>query len=98
MIVRIVKMNFDESAVPAFQELFNRQMEKIRHFPGCSHLELCRDTDHLGVFYTISHWKGVSELENYRQSALFTSIWIEVKRWFCAKPEAWSLSRELCLP
>ena len=30
-------------------------------------------------------------LENYKNSALFKSIWPNIKVWFDAKPEAWSL-------
>ena len=40
---------------------------------------------------TYSVWDDEKTLENYKNSALFESIWTNIKVWFDAKPEAWSL-------
>jgi len=47
--------------------------------------------DFLLHFETYSVWDDEKTLENYKNSALFESIWPNIKVWFDAKPEAWSL-------
>jgi quinol monooxygenase YgiN len=93
MIVRIVKMTFLHEQTNVFMAIFERSKSLIRHFPGCSHLELLQDTRHLHIFYTYSYWSDEEALENYRQSDLFKSTWAQTKVLFAAKAEAVSLSR-----
>jgi quinol monooxygenase YgiN len=40
MITRIVKMNFRPEEVENFLNIFHQSKDKIRHMPGCKHLEL----------------------------------------------------------
>jgi len=40
MLIRIVRMTFQEEKVAAFLENFESNKKKIRSFPGCRHLEL----------------------------------------------------------
>ena len=93
MIIRIVKMSFAPQHVQAFTELFARQQQQIRHFPGCRHLELWRGQENGSVFFTYSHWDSPDALEQYRNSGLFHETWAATKTLFNAKPEAWSLER-----
>lgn len=93
MIVRIVKMTFEASETEAFQELFQRNKEKIRGFEGCEFLELYRDKNDRNIFFTYSYWQDEAALENYRVSPLFKEVWSETKKLFSAKPEAWSVDK-----
>ncbi len=93
MIVRIVKMTFKPAEVATFRTLFEGWKPRIRAFPGCQHLELLADVDDPGVFFTYSHWDGPSDLDAYRDSEVFASVWPTVKGLFAAPAEAWTLER-----
>ena len=97
MLIRIVKMIFEPKEVENFQQLFNRNKNKIRNFEGCHHLELLRDKNDKNIFFTYSYWNDESALNNYRHSALFKEVWAETKVLFSAKPEAWSVDRLVSL-
>jgi quinol monooxygenase YgiN len=90
MIVRIVKMHFRPDAVQEFLDIFERSCEQIRAFPGCEHLELWQDRHDRGIFFTHSRWQSLEQLNAYRDSALFASVWPRTKALFAAMPEAWS--------
>lgn len=94
MLIRIVKMSFDPEKVTEFQSIFNDSKEKIRSQPGCHHLELLRDIDQPNIFLTYSYWEGPEYLEQYRNSALFGTVWKSTKALFNDQPQAWSVNRE----
>ena len=93
MLTRIVRMHFTEAGVDEFLEIFNRNKEAIRNFPGCSHLQLLKDRDDPNSYTTLSHWDGPESLENYRKSALFGSVWGRVKTLFSERTQAFSLEK-----
>lgn len=94
MLVRIVKMTFRPEAVSQFESLFEETKTQIRNATGCIHLSLLRDVHNPNVFFTYSHWVGQDALNNYRDSALFASVWPRTKALFAAKPEAWSTEQK----
>lgn len=98
MLIRIVKMGFEESFIPTFLKNFEVYKEKIRHFKGCSHLELLRSDDDPTVFFTYSHWTDDQALQAYRNSKTFKEVWAMTKPGFNKKPEAWSVNRVVKLP
>ena len=93
MFVRIVKMGFHAENVDAFQAIFDDKKEKIRGNNGCQLLELYRDKNDPTIFFTYSYWNKEQDLENYRNSELFKSVWVETKALFNKKPEAWSVDK-----
>ena len=93
MFVRIVKLSFHEDKIPAFLENFELMKEKIRNAPGNRFLELYQDKNNKSIFFTYSYWETEEDLENYRKSALFDSIWTYTKQFFNDKPEAWSVDK-----
>jgi quinol monooxygenase YgiN len=93
MVVRIVRMHFRADAVERFLKTFNDNKESIRNFPGCTYMELMKDIRALNTFVTISHWEKVEDLDEYRQSRLFESVWAKTKPLFSAKAEAFSVER-----
>lgn len=97
MFVRIVKLSFQEDKVVDFLEYFETIKERIRHFPGCSFLELYRDKEHPNMFFTYSYWNDVQDLENYKNSDTFQEIWPFVKTLFQDRPEAWSVDKMVTL-
>lgn len=98
MIVRIVKMTFKAEEIGQFKGLFEGWRPQIRSFPGCRHLELLHDLDDPRIFFTYSHWDGPENLEAYRVSAVFASVWPVVKGLFAEPAEAWSVEREQGIP
>lgn len=84
-------MDFDPEKVNDFLTLFETVKDKIATFPGCTHLELCKDAQLDHVYYTFSKWEREEDLETYRHSELFTDTWAKTKVLFGGKPLAYSL-------
>ena len=82
MLVRIVHMHFTKDQVEKFLEIFKESESSIRGMQGCVRLELLHDIDDDCHFSTISHWEKVEDLENYRNSSLFRTVWGRVKPMF----------------
>jgi len=97
MFVRIVKMSFEPSKVDVFLAHFEIHKTAIRNFKGCQLLELYRDKTDTNVFFTYSYWNNETDLEAYRQSDVFKTVWSETKPMFNAKPEAWSVEKFVTL-
>ncbi|MFM9839792.1 MAG: putative quinol monooxygenase [Cyclobacteriaceae bacterium] len=93
MIIRIVRMHFTEVSSIAFLEIFYQHKEAIRHFAGCSHLQLLKDAKDPLCYTTLSHWDKPESLENYRNSELFEGVWSRVKPLFSKRTEAFSLEK-----
>ncbi|MCP4460350.1 MAG: antibiotic biosynthesis monooxygenase [Cytophagales bacterium] len=91
MLIRIVRMTFDQSKVEEFKLLFDEVQTKIQNFPGCQHVELCADVSDSSVFYTFSKWDSEEALEAYRTSDFFDDTWVRTKVLFDGKAEAYSL-------
>jgi heme-degrading monooxygenase HmoA len=80
--------------VPDFKSHFETVKEKINGFPGCEGMKLLQDQSNKNIFFTYSKWEKESDLENYRKSELFGSIWPTVKKWFSERAEAWSVDEK----
>jgi len=91
MFTRIVKMEFRPEEIATFQSNFETVKEKIRSFPGCTFLELYQDISEPTLFFTYSKWENEKDLENYRNSELFKTVWATTKPMFRSKPQAWSV-------
>ncbi len=86
-------MGFQEAHIEAFLSNFNENKARIRNFKGCKLLELYRDKNHPNIFFTYSYWESEADLEHYRQSDLFKTVWNKTKVLFSMKPEAWSVDK-----
>ena len=98
MFVRIVKMSFEPSKIEDFLAHFEIHKQDIRNVEGCEFLELYQDKSQTNVFFTYSFWNKENDLEQYRQSELFKSVWSKTKPMFNAKPEAWTVEKLVTLP
>lgn len=90
-LTRIVKMHFASGHIETFIALFNENRERIAAFPGCEGVNLHRDLADPDIFFTISRWRSEDDLENYRRSELFASVWKRTRVLFQGKAEAWSV-------
>ena len=97
MFVRIVKMSFHSEHIVLFQSIFEEKKEFIRSSEGCKLLELYQDKTNPGIFFTYSYWNEVQDLEKYRNSDLFKTVWAKTKVLFNDKPEAWSVDKLVSL-
>lgn len=95
MIVRIVQMTFRPEEVENFQLLFDERNERIRHFEGCTHLELWQDAHNPNIFFTYSNWESETHLDHYRFSEFFKDTWARTKALFADKPNAWSVVQKV---
>ncbi len=96
-MIRIVKLTLDPEKVEDFLKMFNEKKTHIRNFPGCNRLELLKNINQPGVFFTYSWWDSETDLNNYRDSELFQTTWAYTKTMFIGKPEAWSVEQEYIL-
>lgn len=90
-------MSFDPSKIATFLAYFETKKHLIRAAAGCEFLELYQDQTNPEILFTYSQWRDVSDLENYRHSDLFKTVWATTKQSFNAKPEAWSVDRLVSL-
>jgi quinol monooxygenase YgiN len=97
MITRLVKMTFRPEEAARFLELFEGWRHRIIAFPGCEHLELLRDTGQPHIFFTYSVWRTAADLDAYRRSEVFGSVWPVVKRLFLEPAEAWTVERRVAM-
>jgi heme-degrading monooxygenase HmoA len=86
-------MEFQEEKIEEFLVNFENVKEKIRNTKGCRLLELYGDKTNTAIFFTYSYWETEQDLENYRKSELFKTVWAKTKPLFNAKPEAWSVDK-----
>lgn len=86
-------MGFNKNDIASFLNHFEANKQAIRHFDGCSFLELYRDLNNPSVFFTYSYWEDENALEQYRQSELFKTVWTKTKPLFNVRPEAWSVHK-----
>ncbi len=86
-------MSFEPSKIDEFLANFESNKTKIRNFDGCQFLELYRDQNNTNIFFTYSYWNSVADLNNYRHSELFKTVWSKTKPLFNAKPETWSVDK-----
>lgn len=93
MLIRIVKMNFKEESLDTFLAFFNERKDRIRHFPGCSHLELWQDLHQPSVWFTYSIWESETALDHYRYSDFFKETWAFTRQHFAGKAEAYSIRK-----
>ncbi|PIE49559.1 MAG: antibiotic biosynthesis monooxygenase [Flavobacteriales bacterium] len=91
MLIRIVKMSFRPEEVDNFLQIFSEIKHKIIARKGCTKLDLYQDKDNTNIFFTYSFWNSKADLEDYRNSELFISVWAKTKVLFNDKPEAWSV-------
>jgi hypothetical protein len=93
MFIRIVKMSFKKEKIDDFLINFNKNKEKIKKMKGCERLDLYQDKKEPSIFFTYSHWNSEEDLENYRKSELFKSVWAKTKLMFNDRPLAWSVDK-----
>lgn len=93
MLIRIVKLTFKPENIPSFERIFQESKRKILSFEGCTKVELYQDLKNPNIFFTYSIWDKESDLEHYRSSDFFTSVWGKTKELFLEKPEAWSVNK-----
>lgn len=90
MITRIVKLTFEADKIDDFLTFFETIKHQVNTFPGCYGMRLLRDVNHPTIVMTYSNWDSDKSLNNYRDSAIFGTVWPTIKPWFGAKPEAWT--------
>lgn len=98
MIIRFVKMTFQEKYVDGFLAAVDQRKERIRSFAGCQYLQILQDLHQPNIIFSHSYWETEEDLNNYRHSEFFQEIWQESKPKFAAKAEAWSVKNLHELP
>ncbi|WP_297798064.1 antibiotic biosynthesis monooxygenase family protein [uncultured Eudoraea sp.] len=93
MLIRIVKLTLKKENIASFEQIFEETKDYIRNFEGCCSLELYQDRANSNIFFTYSHWENEENLEKYRKSDFFRTVWGKTKLLFEDKAEAWSVNR-----
>jgi quinol monooxygenase YgiN len=93
MLTRVVKLHFDPAYLAPFLAHFETVKFQVAQFPGCRGMQLLQDQTDPCLIFTYSIWDSEADLNHYRDSPLFASIWPQIKPWFDQKAEAWSLNQ-----
>lgn len=88
MIIRLVTMTFDPERIQEFLDVFDLYKSEIRAAEGCLELKLIQDISTPNKISTLSKWEMEENLETYRKSVLFNTVWPLTKQLFIAKPQA----------
>ena len=91
-------MKFQKECIPDFKTVFEESKDTIRAFKGCNFLELYQDKNDCTLFFTYSYWEKEQDLEAYRNSNFFKSVWTKTKVLFAENAEAWSVDKIESLP
>lgn len=91
MLIRIVKLHFQDDKIEEFLTFFDTIKNQVNTFPGCQGMKLLRDINTPTIVMTYSHWENEAALDAYRTSDTFGLIWPKIKPWFSEKPQAWSV-------
>lgn len=90
MLVRIVQLYIRPDQAETFLSLYASHQNRISEMKGCLSLELLVVSEYQGHVATLSRWKEAQDLENYRQSDFFKSLWTQVKPLFAQPARATS--------
>lgn len=92
MITRLVKLSLQSDKAKEFETIFYQTQSLIESFEGCQKTNLLKVEGTQSQYFTISYWQTEQDLENYRASTLFKSVWAKVKPLFSEKAEAYTLN------
>lgn len=87
-------MTFKADKREDFEQFFEQHKRQISGFEGCKQVDLYNDAGNDNCYFTISRWSSEEALENYRHSSFFSEVWPQVKQWFAAKTEAYTLIKK----
>jgi len=90
MLVRIVQLEITPEHRELFLTLYSSHQEKIRTNPGCISLQLLQEDLNPNHVATLSHWATEADLNHYRNSEFFRSLWSQVKPLFAFPAKAFS--------
>jgi quinol monooxygenase YgiN len=90
MLVRIVHLEIQPEFTSRFLQLFSVHQQAISQFEGCLSLQLLQDEKDPNHVATLSHWRSSADLDHYRYSEFFKSLWSQVKPLFSAPARATS--------
>jgi quinol monooxygenase YgiN len=93
MITRVVKLTFRPECVAEFMDIFEESKAFISSFEGNLYLALMVDKNNKNIYFTISQWQAIENLEDYRTSDYFISLWSRTKALFAEKAQAWTLDK-----
>ena len=91
MITRIVKITLQADKIGDFMKIFSEVKNTIADFDGCHHVELLQDIHSPNIFFTYSIWENEHYLDHYRFSDFFKLTWVQSRKLFSQKAEAWSV-------
>ena len=81
-------MHFRPEAVSEFLKLFETHRDAIAKQPGCQWVHLIQSTEHPEHMGTVSLWDTQNDLDAYRMSELFGTVWPATKSLFASQPHA----------
>ena len=93
MITRIVKLKFNHDFCREFEDVFKKNKTLIIQQKGCISVDMMKNIHQQNEYFTYSIWQSEDDLNIYRNTVLFNSIWKILKSNFSEKPEAWSLNK-----
>jgi quinol monooxygenase YgiN len=91
-LTRMVRMHFLPEGVESFLVIWRESRSHIRMQPGCLEVRLFVDPTDATVYYTLSRWASLGDLNAYRHSELFGRVWPRTKALFASAATTFSLA------
>jgi quinol monooxygenase YgiN len=90
MLIRVVQLDIQEDKTSLFLELYAGHQQTISQNKGCLQLQLLQEDANPNKVATLSHWESEKDLNAYRNSEFFKSLWTKVKPLFASPAKAYS--------
>jgi (4S)-4-hydroxy-5-phosphonooxypentane-2,3-dione isomerase len=91
MILRIVKMELNETKIELFQLFMNNLKEEKLKQEGCLHYDYFCEKENEMIFYSYTIWMLEKHLKKFKKTELFREV-TRTLRTLCVKePIAWTV-------
>lgn len=91
MILRIVKMELNESKIELFQLFMNNLKEEKLKQEGCLHYDYFCEKENELVFYSYTIWMSEKFLKKFKKTELFREVTRTLRNLCIKEPIAWTV-------
>ncbi len=91
MILRIVKMELNETKIELFEHFMDNLKEEKLKQDGCLHHDIFCDKDNSMMFFSYTIWATEKHLKKYKKTELFKEVTRTIRTLCVKEPIAWTV-------
>lgn len=91
MILRIVKMEVDDTRIDFFENFMNNLSEEKLTLEGCLHHDFFCEKDNRNMYYSYTIWQSEKFLNKYKKTDLFKEVTRTLRHICIKEPIAWTV-------